>query len=238
MPIVGPLIPIRARRDPAVVRSEGTPRTVDPMSAREPRIDGRSLRYQGRREELLKAVTRYVLDHGVGDLAIRPVAEAVGVSHVTLLNHFGTKEQMITEVVDRLRAQTFPAGIADSIPEGVTIDGAEVLGAWWDQWLRPEYEPALRLTFEVYGKALLQPEAYATFREHIIKDWMELLEGFIRAAGCPERELEPTASVLLAVMRGLQMDLLASGERERVDAARELFLGVVRDRQARWVAER
>jgi AcrR family transcriptional regulator len=206
------------------------------MSAGEPRIDGRSLRYRGRRQELLKAVTRYVLEHGVGDLAIRPVAEAVGVSHVTLLNHFGTKEQMITEVVERLRAQTFPAGILESIPEGVTIDGAAVLGAWWDQWLRPEYEPALRLTFEVYGKAVLQPDAYATFREHIVRDWVELLEGFIRAAGCPDDEVEATASVLLAVMRGLQMDLLASGDRERVDAARDLFMGVVRERQARWAA--
>ncbi|RZI53447.1 MAG: TetR/AcrR family transcriptional regulator, partial [Pseudonocardia sp.] len=33
------------------------------------RVDGRTLRYQHRRPELLAAATEYVLDHGIGDVS-------------------------------------------------------------------------------------------------------------------------------------------------------------------------
>jgi DNA-binding transcriptional regulator YbjK len=37
-------------------------------------IDGRTLRYQHRRSELLDAVGEYVLDHGIATLSLRRVA--------------------------------------------------------------------------------------------------------------------------------------------------------------------
>ncbi|WP_222842029.1 hypothetical protein [Cystobacter ferrugineus] len=54
----------------------------------EEHIDGRRLRYQHRRPELLNDIADYVLEHGVGGLAMRPLAVALGVSHGTLLHHF------------------------------------------------------------------------------------------------------------------------------------------------------
>lgn len=204
------------------------------MPPAEPKVDGRSLRYQGRREELLRAVTRYVLDNGIGDLAMRPLAEAVGVSHVTLLNHFGTKEQLITEVVERLAARTFPKAEALEIPDGVVIDGAEILSMWWDAWSKPEFEPGMRLMFEVYGRALQDPERYGTFFTEVFGAWDKIFRSFVVAAGCPEGEIDQTVTVLLALMRGLQMDLVATGDHARINQAHAFFVEIVREKQARW----
>ena len=47
------------------------------MKANEGRVDGRTLRYQHRRPELLAAATEYVLDNGIGDLSLRDMARAL-----------------------------------------------------------------------------------------------------------------------------------------------------------------
>lgn len=209
---------------------------LPPMPEGSDRVDGRKLRYQGRRDELLRAVTKYVLEQGVGQLAIRPMAEAVGVSHATLLNHFGTKENLVTEVVDLLRQQSMPLDAEVDIPGDLTIDGAAALEAWWVHWTRPEYLPALKLTFEVYGQALLHPEQYARFLEDVVGGWLQFFARVVEASGCPQDEVDGNATLILASMRGLQLDVVATGDRERTGAALRTLLDEVRRRQAGWSA--
>src|SRR4051794_2612086 len=76
-------------------------------------IDGRTLRHQHRRPELVAALVEYVLDNGIADFALRPAANAVGVTHATLIRHFATKEELLTEVVDRVRADLVDSVAAD-----------------------------------------------------------------------------------------------------------------------------
>ncbi len=56
-----------------------------------------------RRVELLNAVTEYVLEHGLADLSLRPLARAVGTSARILLYHFGSKETLIASVLREAR---------------------------------------------------------------------------------------------------------------------------------------
>ncbi len=206
------------------------------MSGITDRVDGRKLRYAGRRDELLRAVTDYVLEHGVGNLAIRPMAEAVGVSHATLLNHFGTKENLITEVVDLLRQQSMPIDPDMPIPDEVAADAAGAIALWWQEWTRPEYLPSLRLMFEVYGQALLHPARYERFFDDVVGGWLRFFTRVAEAAGCPESELEQTGTTLFAVMRGLQLDLVATGDTSRTDGALQLITAEVARRQALWAS--
>lgn len=199
-------------------------------------VDGRKLRYAGRRDELLRAVTDYVLAQGVGQLAIRPMAEAVGVSHATLLNHFGTKENLITEVVNLLREQSMPFDPDTPIPAEITDDAAASIALWWEQWTRPEYLPELSLMFEVYGQALLHPERYERFLDVVVGGWLRFFTRVAEAAGCPPGEIEQTGTTLLAVMRGLQLDLVATGDTARANAAMQLVTNEVARRQAVWRA--
>ena len=105
-------------------------------------IDGRSLRYQHRRGELLEAVGEYVLDNGLASLSLRRVAEAVGVSHVTLQHHFGTKEQLVGEIVEHLLERTLiPKGV---YPTGSPIPTGTSPTRWRALWAQLTSPPGLR----------------------------------------------------------------------------------------------
>ncbi|MFI0452750.1 TetR/AcrR family transcriptional regulator [Actinomadura sp. 6N118] len=192
-------------------------------------IDGRRLRYLHRRPELLEAVTAYVLDHGVGDLAIRPLAAAIGVSHGTLLHHFGTKENLLTEVIEVLRRRlTDAAGVTET---GESIDA---LATWWRGSTTAERLPLYRLLFEVHALAARDPERYRRYLRQVVHDSRELMEKLVIADGCPTHQAPAVASIIVAQARGLQLDLVATGDHERTDQAFALFLQMISNLRDTW----
>src|SRR2546422_10730222 len=56
-----------------------------------------------RRCELLSGVAGYLLEHGLADLSLRPLAAAIGTSPRMLLYHFGSKEQLVVEALAEAR---------------------------------------------------------------------------------------------------------------------------------------
>src|SRR5207248_9104803 len=48
-----------------------------------------------RKAELLESVAEYLLEHGLAELSLRPLAHAVGTSPRILLYHFGSKEELV-----------------------------------------------------------------------------------------------------------------------------------------------
>ena len=44
-----------------------------------------------RRAQLLDEAVDYAVEHGLADLTLRPLADALGVMPNTLVHHFGTK---------------------------------------------------------------------------------------------------------------------------------------------------
>ena len=53
-----------------------------------------------RREELLDQVADHVLEHGLIGLTLRPVAAAIGTSDRMLIYHFGSRDALVSAVVD------------------------------------------------------------------------------------------------------------------------------------------
>ncbi|MER7420461.1 TetR/AcrR family transcriptional regulator [Micromonospora peucetia] len=195
-------------------------------------IDGRRLRYQHRRPELLDAVVDYALSHGLAGLAMRPLAEAVGVSHGTLLHHFGTKEALLTEVTDALRQRlTDAAGVADSF--GTLAD----LGLWWRRSTTADSLPVYRLLFEVFAQATREPERYERFLQQAMRDALGLMQLLVMAEGCPGEQAPLIASMIVAQARGLQLDLLATNDRERVDHTFSVFIDLIGHLRQSWTHE-
>ncbi|WP_229787681.1 TetR/AcrR family transcriptional regulator [Actinokineospora fastidiosa] len=184
--------------------------------------DGRRLRYQHRRPELLDAVVDYVLAHGVSGLAMRPLAAAVGVSHGTLLHHFGSKENLVTEVIDVLRQRLSEAAGSTSEPARLAD-----LTDWWRRSTTEERLPVYRLLFEVFAHAVREPAQYERFLRQVVHDSLALMENLLIADGCAPERAPLVASIVVAQARGLQLDLLATGDRERVDAAFALFVDLI-----------
>ena len=145
------------------------------------RIDKRSLRYAGRREELLDALTRYVIDNGVGELTVRQLAKAVGVSHASLLNHFESKENLLSEVIENMRGESIPI----AVPMKPGVDPATVLTAWWTERTTPEVLPRFRVMVEIYALALGDRDRYGRFLDRFVGDWIEALEAGSTTSGLP-----------------------------------------------------
>src|SRR5262245_64322827 len=115
------------------------------------RVDGRSARYAHRRPELLAAATDYVFEHGLANLSIRPLAAALGVSHRAVLHHFGSKEQLVGEILHELRERDRHI-IAAEASELRSGDEDPILVAW-RRMSDPAYHNYWRTYFEVFGIA-------------------------------------------------------------------------------------
>ncbi|MFM1728202.1 TetR/AcrR family transcriptional regulator [Prescottella soli] len=193
-------------------------------------VDGRSLRYAGRRDELLSAITEYVIENGVAGLSMRPLAKQIGVSHASLLHHFGTKENLLAEVIENMRRESIPPALLS----GAADDPLALLTAWWADRTSEPVLRRFRVMLEIYVQAVLEPERYERFLDRFVGQWVSALEAGLRGAGCPDGQVTPTATLLLAQMRGLSLDLLGTGDRERVDEAFALLRDELAARVERW----
>jgi AcrR family transcriptional regulator len=190
--------------------------------AKQAAVVGRPVDHQ-RRAELLDAVVDYTVEHGFSDLSWRPVACALGVSTTTLVHHFGTKEQMLVTILARLRERLSEA-VRDTL--GKQPDLATAARAAWTLTSDPQRGAEFRLFFAVYGRALQAPKQFAAFLERVVADWM----GALRDAQGPDTDpgtATRTATLVIATIRGLLLDLLATGDRDRVQDAAESFLATL-----------
>lgn len=173
-----------------------------------------------RRAELLDAVVDYTVEHGFSDLSLRPVAAAIGVSTNSLVHRFGSKEQMLVAILGRLRERIV---VATGDLLGERPDLATAARVVWDRTSDPQREAEFRLFFAVYGQALQAPRQFADFLDHVVADWMTTL----RDAQEPDTDRATAtrrATTVIATIRGLLLDLLATGDRARVQDAAENFL--------------
>lgn len=182
-----------------------------------------------RRNELLEAAYRYALAHGLADLSLRPLADAVGSSPRVLLFLFESKDGLLRALLARARADELalldrvgrpdrPAGLAPAV-ERV-----------WTWLAAKEHRPLLRLWAEAYARSLTHPDgAWAGFARATVDDWLGVLAGFQAPS---ERDSEDGAvrrTLALAVLRGALLDLLATDDEERLTAAVAHQLALLRD---------
>jgi AcrR family transcriptional regulator len=170
----------------------------------------------GRRGELLAAAAVYLQEHGLAGLSLRPLAAALGVSPRTLLYHFGSKEQLVSEVALALQQRLEPPGpIVEAARSGSLAELQAALRAFWAGGTQPGAEPFLRLMLDVLAAALREPDAWRPFLGAAFARWHELLAEALRRHGRSSAEAELLASELVALNYGLALDLLATGDRGR-----------------------
>ncbi|MDD7940768.1 TetR family transcriptional regulator [Actinomycetospora lutea] len=170
-----------------------------------------------RQQELLEAAYAWVLDRGWAGMSLRPLAEAIGSSPRVLLFLFGSKDGLVRALLARSRADQL--AVVDAVGQGGDL--AAVGGRVWAWLAAPEHRALLRLWLEGYTRSVADPGdgPWAGFAARTVADWDALLADHQPApyrdtpAGAAERTL------LLAVLRGALLDLLATGDTARLDAA-------------------
>ncbi len=178
----------------------------------------------------------YVLENGLADLSLRPLARSLGTSPRMLLYHFGSKEQLITDALDEVRrrqreqVEAFLASEPD-------VEPGDVLRRFIPWFTSPAHAPFLQLFFEVYGLALREPTRFPGFLDSAVQDWLALFDDVLsRTTELVPADREIAATTVLAGLRGLLLDLLATGDKARVTKAGEALLSALESHYGRMEA--
>jgi AcrR family transcriptional regulator len=170
-----------------------------------------------RRRELLELAYEYVLEHGVADLSLRPLAAAVKSSPRVLLFLFGSKAELVRAILARAREDEL-ALLARVRGDGDLFTVAAELWRWL---AAEEHRGLLTLWVEGYARSLIDPDGpWAGFAADTVADWLAVLTEAGAGAG--------EATLVLAVLRGAFLDLLATGDLERTTAAVSRQLALMR----------
>ena len=174
---------------------------------------------------LLEAAIAHIAGRGVSDLSLRELAAAIGTSHRMLIHHFGGRDGLWVEVI-RAVEERQRAAFAEVVPDPGST-GGDVMRQWWRHISDPSLWPNERLFFELYGQALQGRPGTVELLDGIVDAWIEPAAAGFVGYGLSREEAVAQARLGIAVSRGLLLDLLATSEREAVDAAMEAYIDLM-----------
>ena len=191
--------------------------TVDVRSVT-PNVSGVGRRAQPEiKQRLLAACVDHALEHGLPD-RLEPLATAAGTSSRMLIYHFGTRDDLLRQVLQEARRHQVRAW-SELLRPRPDEPYRRTLWRAWTVMSGPAGQAYLRV-FSPLHDAAGQP-LWPGFRRLATTDWLAPLEAGMGSIGRPE-----LATAALAVIRGLLMDLDATGDAERADRAFRAFLTI------------
>jgi AcrR family transcriptional regulator len=170
------------------------------------------------KERLLDACTDHALAHGLPD-RLEPLATATGASARMLIYHFGTRDALLRAILGRARQRQLDT-FGDLLRVRPDEPYTATLSRAWTSIAGPDGQPYLRMFGQLRESA--EQQLWPDFRRTATTDWLGPLESGLRGIGRPD-----LATLVLAVIRGLLMDLDATGDTTRIDQAFHDFLGAV-----------
>ena len=173
------------------------------------------------RDRLLDAVVDHVAAHGVGDLSLRALAAEIGTSHRMLIYHFGSKQGLLAAVVQRVEDDQ--RAVLDALASADALPAREALDLFWAGLADPAMHDRERLFFEVVAQALQGRPGTESLRATLVEPWLDTVAAHGIRAGLSPDVARAQARLGMAVTRGLLLDLLATGDRDGVDAAWTTF---------------
>lgn len=177
-----------------------------------------------KRAELLDAVVRYIAEHGLADLSLRPLAAALGTSSRMLIYYFGTKEELLVQA------------LATHRPDLTTVftevnDAAGLRERLWDFWqanTRGSEAVSVTVMLQVLGAACAPHGPYAHYADEAIAAFLTALTARLRELDSVD-DPEVVATLLISGLRGILQDRLITGDVDRTDrAAHRLIQQTVR----------
>lgn len=185
-----------------------------------------------RKQELRDAAIGYLLENGVADLSLRPLAAALGTSARLLIFHFKSKEGLLEDVLAEVqsRLQTSFVAIAGTDP---AVRRHSPMKAFWLWATDKRNLPYLRLMYEVHFIAVQNPRVYARYLQQASINWVDVIQ-----AKLPDSiRSKATATLCAAVFDGLIIELLSTGDLRRTTRALDDFIAMlVREHETKIAA--
>ncbi|MEU1986298.1 TetR/AcrR family transcriptional regulator [Nocardia sp. NPDC019395] len=177
-----------------------------------------------KRAELLDAVVRYIAEHGLANLSLRPLAAALGTSSRMLIYYFGTKEELLLQALATHRPD-LTVVFAD------IDDAATLRERLWDFWKSNTTGPgavSVTVMLQVLGAACAPHGPYARYADEAIATFVSALTSGLRELDSVD-DPEVVATLLISGLRGILQDRLITTDVDRTDrAARRLIDQTIR----------
>jgi AcrR family transcriptional regulator len=154
------------------------------------------------------------------DAAITPAwdAKELHVHTSLLLYHFKSKEALLMAVIKAVRERQQQVMLQ---LDETTLSQGEVGRMLWREYSSPRHEPSMRLFFEVYALALQDRSRFPGFLNETVGHWLDAIEASLPEPGT--HRARTVATIMLDAFRGFLLDLYATRDRARVDAAVDEF---------------
>jgi AcrR family transcriptional regulator len=194
-------------------------------------VDRRTTRHAHVKPDLVEKTADWLQTNGLEAASMRNIAAGIGVSHATLLHHFGSKEGLLVEVLASFRGRQRLLLAAAAAEAGADHLGA-LLWATWQRVTAPDAEPFVRLVFELVGVGVRSPDRVQGFLDGVVADWTGSVRLLLERAGVPSDQAERLATFVFGAIRGLLIDQLTTGDRERVEGGVRELAEFIDDRVA------
>jgi AcrR family transcriptional regulator len=172
-----------------------------------------------KRQELLDRIVEHLAVHGLAQATLRPMAAALGVSINRLVHHFGSKDELIETALARAIEMQVEVQRRwmDRAPN---LTAAQRYRKWW-AWVNesPRHLALVRLNYEAAALDSGVTGLAGDVRADQIGVWRHDVEQQLVREGVPAERAALEASLIKATFTGLAMDLMATGDRRRLNRA-------------------
>jgi AcrR family transcriptional regulator len=164
---------------------------------------------------LLEQVTNYILQNGLQDLSLRPLAQSLGTSARMLIYHFGSKEQLVIEAISNAQAKQ------QALLQGQMVSsksGKKTLQNIW-AWFNTEDVIAFsRLLYDIENQGMNGNAHYLAFARAIFEGWETFVGQSVKNLS------QDQVRVVVGVISGLLLYRLITGKVDETDKAFHTFL--------------
>jgi AcrR family transcriptional regulator len=185
-----------------------------------------------RKPELVAQILDYLLDQPLSGLSFRTLADALDVSTFTLVYQFGTRAQLLSEIVKAISAREVEIHqrlIANPGTLDIYFEGLE---RSWEWTLEPRNRQLQRLEFEASMIEALDPAAH-TFVRALHARWQEIGYQALLSFGLSSEDAEVESRLIVDTFYGIQFDLVVNNDETRATAA---FVRAAQQHRARITA--
>jgi len=172
-----------------------------------------------RKEELLHAAIAYLLEHGIANASLRPMAAQLGTSPRILMFHFRSKERLLQQVMEEIQTSLQSSFVRTSRSGRKAVPPLKRF--WW--WATGKKNlPYLRLLYEAQIIAAQNPKVYGPYLQKVSRDWQDVALRTLSQS----LQSEEMAILCIAVFDGLLLEMIMTGERSRLTGALDKFIAL------------
>jgi AcrR family transcriptional regulator len=172
-----------------------------------------------RRAELLQDVVAYLLDRGIHQTSLRPLANELGTSTYTFVYHFGSKEELVTQALGQVAKRTALA-LGEFGKDG-SVDA--FVHDWWDWNVNIDSLRTARVLTDARSLVRVQPQLFRPFVERAREDLSTALTQRLLA----EDGSAEDAPMMVATLTGALSELVGAEGADRGAATVERLLAAV-----------